>query len=124
MVNRIQSYQDLLVWQKSMDVPTGVCELAGVLCRPRWFALADQLQRSAISVPSNIAEGHRRRSRREFVRFVSIANGSLRELETQLILLARVRTESGKETTRILALTDEVGRMLVGLYRSLSSKCV
>lgn len=122
MTTPINSYRDLLVWQKSMDVASDVCELTATLREPRWFALADQLRRSAISLPSNIAEGHGRRSRGEFARFVSIANGSLRELETQLILLARLGKELGKETSRILVLTDEVGRMLNGLYRSLRAK--
>ena len=105
-----------------MDVAANVCELTTTLNEPKWYALADQLRRSAVSLPSNIAEGHGRRSRAEFVRFVSIANGSLRELETQLILLARLGKEFGEETGRILILTDEVGRMLNGLYRSLRAK--
>lgn len=122
MTTPINSYRDLLVWQKSLDVALDVCELAAGLTGPRWFALSDQLRRSAISLPSNIAEGHGRRSRAEFVRFISIANGSLRELETQLLLLARLEKEFGKETSRILTLTDEIGRLLNGLYRSLRAK--
>jgi four helix bundle protein len=119
MAARISSYRDLLVWQKSMDVASDVFELTNGLGRPKWFALSDQLRRSAISVPSNIAEGQGRRTRREFIRFISIANGSLCELETQLLLLARFDKEFEHRTARILAVTNEVGRMLNGLYRRL-----
>jgi four helix bundle protein len=101
MAAKIKRYRDLLVWQKSMDVASEVFELTNGLRRPKWFALADQLRRAAISVPSNIAEGHGRRTRGEFVRFVSIANGSLHELETQLILLARLGKEFEVATNRI-----------------------
>ena len=122
MPTAINTYRDLLVWQKSMDLAAEVCKLANGLNRPQWFALADQLRRCAISLPSNIAEGRGRRSTAEFVRFVSIANGSLRELETHLLLLARLDKAFEEETTRILTHTDEVGRMLTGLHRSLRSK--
>ena len=122
MAARINSYRDLLVWQRSMDVALWVLELTNVLTRPKWFVLADQLRRSAISVPSNVAEGQGRRTRGEFIRFLSIANGSLRELETQLLLLARFDGEFEKDTKRILEATDEVGRMLNGLHRRLRSR--
>jgi four helix bundle protein len=119
MAALVTSYRDLLVWQKSMVVAHQVFDLTTRLYRPRWFALADQLRRSAVSVPSNIAEGRGRRSRGEFVRFISIANGSLKELETQLMLLARVDSEFEEETNRILSLTDEVGKMLNSLHHAL-----
>jgi four helix bundle protein len=105
-----------------MDLAADVCILANGLNRPQWFALADQLRRSAVSLPSNIAEGRGRRSTADFARFVSIANGSLRDLETQLLLLARLDKTFEKEAGRILTHTDEICRMLTGLYRSLRSK--
>jgi len=119
MAALVTSYRDLLVWQKSIVVAHQVFDLTTRLYRPRWFALADQLRRSAVSVPSNIAEGRGRRSRGEFVRFISIANGSLKELETQLMLLARVDSEFEEETNRILSLTDEVGKMMNSLHHAL-----
>jgi four helix bundle protein len=121
MAARIRSYRDLLVWQKSMDVASAVLELTNTLNRPQFFALANQLRRSAISTPSNLAEGHGRRSRMDFAKFVSIANGSLREMETQLMLLARQNTECGEEVSRILIQTDEIGRMLNALFKRLRS---
>ena len=122
MAARIRSYRDLIVWQKSMDVASGVLDLTSQLNRPQLFALANQLRRSAISTPSNIAEGHGRRTRTEFARFVSIANGSLRELETQLMLLVRQNCECEAAVNRLLIQTDEIGRMLNVLYSRLRSK--
>lgn len=122
MAARINSYRDLLVWQKAMDFATAVLELTSDLDRTPLFVLANQLNKSAVSTPSNIAEGHGRRSRIEFARFVSIANGSLRESETQLMLLARRNSESGEEVSRILLQADEIGRMLNVLHQRLRSK--
>ncbi|MGQ0701769.1 MAG: four helix bundle protein [Gemmatimonadales bacterium] len=84
MATLIRTYQDLIVWQKSMDLALIVLRLAARLKGARSYVLADQLERSAISIPSNLAEGHGRRSRAEFRRYVAVANASLRELETQL----------------------------------------
>jgi len=121
MNSRIRTYRDLLVWQKAMDVALAVLRLANRLNRPNLFALADQLRRAAISVPSNLAEGHGRRSRGEYIRYVAIANGSLRELETQLLLLGRLESELGAETDILLVQTDEIGRMLNGLHKRLTT---
>jgi four helix bundle protein len=82
-------------------------------------SLRGQLQRSAVSVPANIAEGAGRRSRADFLRHLSIANGSLKELETHLLLVERLALVSRDEVLAALSLADEVGRMLGGLIRSL-----
>ncbi len=121
MNSRIRTYRDLLVWQKAMDVALAVLRLATRLNRPNLFALADQLRRAAVSVPSNLAEGHGRRSRGEYIRYVAIANGSLRELETQLLLLGRLESGLGAETDILLVQTDEIGRMLNGLHKRLTT---
>src|ERR1041385_1314174 len=112
MESRIRTYRDLVVWQKAMDVALAVLRLPGGLKHPNLFALADQLRRAAISVPSNVAEGHGRRSRGEYIRYVAIATGSLRELETQLLLLGRLVPDLGGETDVLLVQTDEVGGKL------------
>lgn len=83
------------------------------------YVLADQLRRAALSVPANIAEGHGRRSRGDYIRFLSIANGSLRELETHLLIAGKFEAEWEAEVNRILSNTEEVGRMLNGLYKAL-----
>jgi len=102
-----------------MDLADGTFDLANRLRRPETFGLADQMRRAAVSVPANLAEGHGRRSRGEYIRFVSIANGSLRELETHLLLLERRRLAGHEEVERLLRLADEVGRLLTGLHRRL-----
>jgi four helix bundle protein len=83
------------------------------------FGLAGQMRRSAVSVPANIAEGHERRSRAEYRRFIAIACGSLAELETQLDLVQRLYESNPANLTRAIGLADEVGRMLRSIERSL-----
>ncbi len=84
------NYKKLLVWQKSMDLLEHVYKLLQSLSKNERYALADQLRRSAVSVPSNIAEGSHRGSDKEFVHFLYIALGSLAEMETQLLIAERV----------------------------------
>jgi len=88
------------------------------------YALASQLQRAAVSVPSNIAEGHARSSTKDFLRFLSIAMGSLAEIETQLELSARLEYINEIKLGELLTTTNELGRMLRGLRNSLSRKLV
>jgi len=86
------------------------------------FGLRQQLERSAVSVPSNIAEGHARDSTREYLHHLAIALGSIVELETQIIL-ARKREYLGEEAAaEVLALSDELGKMLRGLQKSLKMR--
>ena len=89
MSSAIRTYRDLLVWQKAVDVAVAVLRFSSRLRTPPVYALADQLRRAALSVPANIAEGHGRRSRGDYIRFLSIANGSLRELETHLLIAGK-----------------------------------
>lgn len=86
------------------------------------FGLSGQLQRAAVSIPSNIAEGHARDSTKEFLRFVSIAMGSLAELETQLILSNTLNYIDETALGNALGKTGEIGRMLRGLQSSLKAK--
>ena len=104
-----------------MGLADGVLDLADVLQRPQTFGLVDQMRRAAVSIPSNLAEGHGRRSRGEYIRFVSIANGSLRELETQLLLVQRRKLAPADVLEALLGIADEVGRLLTGLHRRLVS---
>ena len=119
-MSTIRGYRDLIAWQKAMDLADGVWDLADALQRPQTFALVDQIRRASVSVPANLAEGHGRRSRREYVRFVSIANGSLRELETHLLLIQRRKLAPDAELQPLFAVADQVGRLLTGLHRRLS----
>ena len=86
------------------------------------FGLASQMRRSAVSVPSNIAEGHGRRQTREFIRYINIANGSLRELETQVMLARRLHRTDARLIATALSESARVGQMLRSLHRSLESK--
>ncbi|OJW75120.1 MAG: four helix bundle protein [Thiobacillus sp. 65-1402] len=86
------------------------------------YALANQLQRAAVSIPSNIAEGHARNTTRDYLRFVSIAMGSLAEVETQIELAARLNYLGIEQRDALFTTTDELGRMLQGLRKSLQSK--
>ena len=83
-------YQELKVWQKSMDLAEVVYDLIKLLPKSELYALSDQMRRASVSIPSNIAEGQQRRSSKEFLTFLSVARGSLAELETQLLLCVRL----------------------------------
>jgi four helix bundle protein len=115
----IRSYRDLIVWQKGMDLVVEVYRLTRGFPDTERFGLATQLQRCACAIPSNLAEGHERRSRGDFRRHVSIARGSLAEVETQLEVARRIGIASDQMVLPISALAGEVGRMLTAMLRSL-----
>ncbi len=121
MAGKITSFRDLKVWQESFALAVWACRMVGGFPRSEQFALAMQLRRSAVSVPSNIAEGYGRGSRVEYLRFLKIARGSLFELETQVAIameLGYVQGAAKKETDeRILACS----KLLAGLIRRLES---
>jgi four helix bundle protein len=114
-------YRDLKVWQASMQLATDVYRLSAHFPKHETYGLASQLQRSAVSVPSNIAEGQGRNSPKEFHHFLGVASGSLAELETQLILAQQLGYLTEEATGSVLKISDEIGKMLIGLKRSLIS---
>jgi four helix bundle protein len=93
-------YQDLIVWQKAMDLVIRVYELSDGFPRRETFGLTNQLRRSAISIPSNIAEGQARQTTQDFLRFLSIAQGSSQELETQILIAFRLTLSEGSREKR------------------------
>ena len=115
----IRSYEDLVVWQKGMDLVEEVYGLSSGFPRDERFGLTNQVRRAAMSVPSNIAEGHGRLYKAEFLRQLSIARGSLMEVETQLKAAVRLGYLESARTPRVFDLCGEVGRLLNGLIRSL-----
>ena len=118
----VNSYQDLIVWQKSIDLVEEIYKLIRLLPREENYALANQMRRSAISIPSNIAEGQQRNSTKEFINFLSIAKGSNAELQTQLIICVRLDYLNKKQILTAMTLTEEISKMLIRLSEALLSK--
>jgi four helix bundle protein len=116
----IRDVRDLIVWQRSMELAEAVYRCTRELPDSERFDLSRQLRRAAISVPSNIAEGYARRSPREYSRFLAVADGSVREIDTQLRLAVRLRLLTPEHAAAALRLSDEVGRMLTVLIRRLA----
>jgi four helix bundle protein len=115
----VLSFRDLTVWQEAMALVEDVYRVTEAMPRDELFGLRSQLRRSAISVPSNIAEGHARDSTAEFLRFISIAMGSIAELETQLLLANRLQLCDSRGLDPVLERVGSVGRLLRGLQRSI-----
>jgi four helix bundle protein len=118
----VTSYHDLLVWQKAIDFVVDCYRLTGHFPRTETYGLASQLQRAAVSIPSNIAEGAGRGHTREFIRHLGIARGSLFEAETQIIISERLNYATAEVTRPLLAAVAEIGRMMHGLIASLERK--
>ena len=115
-------YRQLKVWQKAMDLTVEIYSLIKYLPREETYALSDQLRRSAVSIPSNIAEGQGRNSDKEFVNFLSIARGSLWELETQIEICELLSYIDSSQKENVLTQTEEVGKMLNALAHSIELK--
>jgi four helix bundle protein len=118
---RIRSHKDLDVWQRAMDLATEIYTVTTRFPKEEVYGLSMQTRRSAVSIPSNIAEGAARNSSKEFVQFLHVALGSVAELETQLLLARRMGFLS---ESRLLDKLDLVRKMLVALLRSLKRKPV
>ena len=118
----IRSYRDLEVWQKAVDVATESYRLARHMPDSERFVLVPQIYRAAASIAANIAEGHERRSTREFLRHVSIARGSLAELDTFFELAERLKYLTGPQLGLARQLADDVSRMLSRLRQALSAR--
>ena len=118
-VNPIRSFKDIIAWQKAMDLVEQIYQLTVSFPADERFGLISQLRRAAVSVPSNISEGYGRRSRADYVHFLYMARGSANELETELLLSARLGFGSSDQIDSCLALTCEIQRILKGLVASL-----
>ena len=119
MATAINSYQDLKVWQRSMDLAVECYGLTKGFPKEEMYGLTSQVRRSAASIAANIAEGYGRESTGAYVHDLKIAQGSLKELETHLILSARVGMVTVSQTQLALSLIAEVGKMLWSLIRRL-----
>ena len=115
----VQSYRELIAWQKSVDLVEEIYRITKCFPKEETYGLTSQMRRAAVSVPSNIAEGQGRSSRGEFCQFLGHAKGSLFELETQVVISARLGYLSSQEANGLLESIHEVGRILSGLLASL-----
>src|ERR1017187_1460962 len=116
---KIYSYRDLVVWQKALDLVTEIYRATSGFPREEVFGLTSQLRRSAVSVPSNIAEGQGRATKGEFIQFLSHARGSLFELETQLVVAGKLGYIALDRQQTLGSQTEEIARILNGLLTSL-----
>jgi four helix bundle protein len=115
----IKSHKDLKVWQRAMDLVVESYRLTKRLPTSELYGLASQIHRAAVSVPANIAERHGREHLGDYLHYLSVANGSLAELETHFLIAARLSYLKLGDLESVMALIDEVGRMLAGLTRKL-----
>ena len=118
----INSYRDLKVWQAAMSVAERSYRLTQSFPKAEVYGITSQIRRAAGSVASNIAEGHGRENSGSFIQFLRMSQGSLKELETHLLLAVRVRLAAAEEAEPLLQQCDELGRMLRSLIRSIQRR--
>jgi len=121
IMGEVKNYQDLIVWQKAMDVVVEVYRLTKKFPQGEFYGLTNQIRRAAISIPSNIAEGHTRNSRAEYLNFLSIAQGSRAEVETQMLISVRLGYLTSEETLPTLSLLNEINRIIGTIRQKLNS---
>jgi four helix bundle protein len=115
----VTSYRDLTVWQRAMDLVVETYRLSKLLPRDETYGLVGQIRRAAVSLPSNIAEGHGRDHLGDYLHHLSVANGPLMELETHWLIAKRLGYFTETQLESAFKLTPEVGRMLSGLKKGL-----
>jgi len=117
----IRDYRDLLIWQTAMKLVKAIYAATATFPAAEVYGLSSQIRRSAVSVPSNIAEGHGRENDGDFRRFLAIARGSLSELQTQLILSGELGFVDEAAVATLLQNTEELARMIRGMQKSLAN---
>ncbi len=118
----IQSYQDLKVWQEAMNLAEECYRVTKQFPKEETYGMISQIRRASVSIPANIAEGYGRRTRGEYIQFLYIAQGSLKELETHLLLSIRVALVVAEVINPVINQCKLVGKILLGLIRSLESR--
>ncbi|BAY20046.1 S23 ribosomal protein (plasmid) [Anabaenopsis circularis NIES-21] len=118
----IQSYQDLKVWQEAMNLAEECYRVTKQFPKEETYGMVSQIRRDSVSIPANIAEGYGRRTRGEYIQFLYIAQGSLKELETHLLLSIRVKLTVVEDVNSVLNQCQLTGKILLGLIRSLESR--
>ncbi|NJM66372.1 MAG: four helix bundle protein [Acaryochloris sp. RU_4_1] len=118
----MESYQDLRVWQEAMTLAERCYQVTKEFPKEEMYGMTSQVRRAAVSVPANIAEGYGRENRGEYIRFLKIAQGSLKELETHLLLATRVSLVTSTNSSPLLQQCQTVGKMLRSLIRAMQNK--
>lgn len=118
----VSGHKNLLVWQKSMALVTSIYAITKQFPKEETYSLTSQIRRAAVSMPSNLAEGHAMKSTNHYLKFIYIARGSLAELETQLTIANNLEYVSSKDLEPILTEIEDLGRMLSKLIFSLCKK--
>ena len=117
----LKSYRELLVWQKGIDLVVIAYKATAGFPKSETYGLISQIRRAATSIPANIAEGYGRGTRKEYLQFVMVAQGSLKELETHFIVSEKLSYLTASQAARLLTQTDELGRMMGSLIRKLKA---
>ncbi|MDR2717303.1 MAG: four helix bundle protein [Treponema sp.] len=115
----IKTFKDLIVWQEAMNLVEMIYLQTKTFPKEEMYGLTSQIRRAAVSIPTNIAEGNGRRSRKEYLRFLSIANGSIKELETHLLIVERLNFLPKEISEQMQTQLQSVGRLLTALRKSL-----
>lgn len=116
----IKSFRELVIWQRSIEFTEEIYKITRILPREETYGLISQLRRAAVSIPSNIAEGYSRASRNDYLNFLSMAMGSLAEVQTQLLICERIGYISNETLLPAMGLADEIGKMGHTIIRKLS----
>ena len=118
----MRDYRKIEAWQLADDLTVAIYQKTQGFPKEELYGVTSQIRRAAVSTPSNIAEGQGRQTETDFRRFLSIAYGSLREAETQVLIAERLRYISAETRAALIQMSEEIGRMLSGLRRSLADK--
>ena len=118
----MESYRELVVWQKAMSLVKAVYQIARVFPKEETYVLSDQIHRAAVSVPSNVAEGFGRGSGKDYAHFLSIAKSSLYEVDTQIRVAIMLGFIADEQAETALALCEECGRMLNSMIQKIGNK--
>lgn len=122
MATEINSYQDLVVWQQAMELATAIYSSTRTWPKEELYGLTSQVRRAAVSVPANIAEGYGRENRGSYQQFLRIAQGSLKEMETHLLIAERVGITTPEAIRQAMTTSESVGKLLRLLIRKLSNE--
>jgi four helix bundle protein len=118
----IKSFRDLIVWQKSVSLVTDIYQVTSQFPKEEIYGITSQIRRSAVSIPSNIAEGYGRKSTQDYIRFLQVAVGSLYELETQMEISINLEYLKRETYTELNGKFTEIEKMLVSMINKIDSR--